>query len=78
MHIRAGNVQRTIGTRRRTWKVKRERKDTKVGERKGDRYLEEERCNSLHLRDSTWMLLAPFDDRKLLIGRASVHAERRF
>lgn len=60
---------------------KKERERQREKERKGEegagkRRLEEQRCSGLHLRDSAWMLLAPFDDRKLLIGQRARRKRR--
>lgn len=49
------NVKGRGGKEREKEKVKKQR--------------EAQHCSDSHLKDSAWMLLAPFDDRKLLIGQ---------
>jgi len=51
-------------------RVKRERQREREREiclEEEEEEEEEERCNDSRLRGPAWMLLAPFDDRKLLI-----------
>lgn len=67
---------------RQVQKKERERQRERGGERKdeegagGKRRPEEQRCSGSHLRDSAWMLLAPFDDRKLLIDQRARRKRR--
>lgn len=67
-------VQKKERERQREGRGGKERKDEEGAG--GKRRPEEQRCSGSHLRDSAWMLLAPFDDRKLLIGQRARRKRR--